>query len=196
MKQNSNSGKENMPAWIICQDLVLKIKEELKNQAIIALENEIKEGRMKINGQVMTLDPENKEEERSMFLISNLIEHRAEMIRRYSDYISKNEAKGDLKPQDIINIESIKKLMLAINKIAMLIGYSNLLGMVYNDIGMKVRQETPSKILVELSKDYPDLSELLDFVLSYKPITDAGLLSQSDKIIIKEALVQMPKENS
>ena len=151
---------------------------------------------MKINGQVLTLDPENKEEERSMFLISNLIEQHEEMIRGYSDYISKNEARSDLQPQDIINIESIKKLMLATKKIVMLMGYSNLLGMVYNDIGMKIRQETPSKILAELSKDYPDLPELLNFVLSYKPIAEAGLLSQSDESIIKDALVQISKENS
>ncbi len=195
MKQNTNNGKENMAAWIICQDLVLKIKEELKNLAITALDNEIKEGRMKVNGQVLTLDPENKEEERSMFLISNLIEQHEEMIRGYSDYISKNEARNDLKPLDILNIESIKKLMFAIKKIVMLMGYSNLLGMVYNDIGMKVRQETPSKILVELSNDYPDLPELLNFVLSYKPIAKAGLLSQSDESIIRDALAQVPKEN-
>lgn len=196
MKQNTNDGKGNMAAWIICQDLVLKIRDELKNQAIATLDNEIKEGRMKVNGQVLTLDPENKEEERSMFLISNLIEQHEEMIRGYSDYISKNEARDDLKPQDILNMESIKKLMLAMKKIVMLMGYSNLLGMVYNDIGMKVRQETPSKILVELSSDYPDLPELLNFVLSYKPIAEAGLLSQSDESIIKDALAQIPKENS
>ena len=33
MKQDSNNERENMAAWIICQDLVLKIREELKNLA-------------------------------------------------------------------------------------------------------------------------------------------------------------------
>ncbi len=195
MKQDSNTKKENMAAWIICQDIVLKMKEEFKNQAIVTLENEIKAGRMKINGQILTMDQENKEKERSMFLISNLVEHHEEMIREYSEYIAMSESRNDLKPQDVINLESIKKLMMATKKITMLMGYSNLLGMVYNDIGMKVRSETPQKLFVELSKDYPDLPELLDFALQYKPMTETRVLSGYDISVIKDALMLMPEAN-
>ena len=114
-----------VPAWILCNDLLIKLKNELANEAILAAEREIKEGRMDVKGSVITQPDQQSEGENLLFVVNNLIGERDGIHERYDPYIKElqdNPSKFDSKTAQ--RIESLRKFLLAVDEIYTLMHYS------------------------------------------------------------------------
>src|SRR5208283_2497604 len=111
-------------AWIVCEDLLVKVKTELANEAIITLQREVKEGRMKVQGSVIPKNEMQSDAERDLFVANEIAAESEKMLQSYADYIGSKESRPDkLTAEEVQKIETTKKLMMAVQEISILINY-------------------------------------------------------------------------
>ncbi len=177
-----------VPAWILCNDLLIKLKNELANEAILAAEREIKEGRMDVKGSVITQPDRQSEGENLLFVVNNLIGERDGIHERYDPYIKElqdNPSKFDSKTAQ--RIESLRKFLLAVDEIYTLMHYSGVMGAWADDASMQVREKDPSAILEKTLASGHERAEAALFVLSLKSFAKEGILSDTERRMLERA---------
>ncbi len=117
-------SNDKIAAWLICEDLLVKIKTELANEAIIILQNEVRSGRMKVDGKLVSQIEAQNDAERDLFVANEIAKESERMLTDYQHYIAQKENNPEhLRSKDVEDIEKAKKLMLAVHEITILINY-------------------------------------------------------------------------
>ena len=182
--------EEGIPAWILCEDLLVKVKTELANEAIITLQNEVKSGRMKVDGNLVTANEITSEAERDLFVVTHIASESENMLKAYSEYIIKKETEPEkLNSEDVQKIETSKKLMLAVQEISLLVGYRQVAEEWILEIEGIPTIKDPVKLLGSTIRGInDDRFEVLKFILKRKSIKEAKIFSDSEYKMMQDAL--------
>jgi hypothetical protein len=182
--------EKGIPAWILCEDLLVKVKTELANEAIITLQNEVKAGRMKVDGNLVTANEMTSEAERDLFVVTHIASESEAMLKAYSDYIIKKETSPErLNSDDVQKIENSKRLMLAVQEISLLVRYRQVAEEWILEIEGIPTIKDPVKLLGSTIRGVnDDRFEVLDFILKRKSIKEAKIFSDAEYGMIDEAL--------
>ncbi len=179
--------KDETPAWLLCQDILIRGKEELVSEAIETLDGEMKGKRMDIIGDLVTASEETGGIERKLFIINNIMEHERDIWEKYNASIDALETRPEsMSPKTVERIEELKKFLLAITQISMLMKYSRVLDQWFEDIGLHFKEKDPVKIFSDTINGEHRL-EALQFLTTSKRMAAERLFSAHELSIMKEA---------
>ncbi len=181
-------GNEGIAAWIVCEDLLVKVKAELANEAIITLQKEVKAGRMKVGGKLVSSEV-SSDDERDLFVANEIAKESETMLHDYARYIKEKESdKAKLTPDDVEKIDNAKKLMLAVEEIAMLIHYRMVTEEWILEIEEMPNIDDPAKLLAStMHGKEDDRYSVLDFMLKRKSIKDEGIFTDEERKTMEDA---------
>ncbi len=184
-----NSG---IAAWIICEDLLVKVKAELANEAIITLQKEVKAGRMKVSGNLVSTEAPS-DEERDLFVANEIAKESEAMLRGYAVYINQKESdRGNLTAEDVEKIENAKRLMLAVEEITLLINYRVVAEEWILEIEGIPQIDDPVKLLASTMHGKDDHRfAVLDFALRRKSLMEEKIFSDSERSMMEAALKEV-----
>lgn len=173
------------PAWMVCVDMLNRLKRELVTEAIDTLEREIEAGRVDIKGSLITLPDQPSEVEMKLFVIGKMIGGIDEIRHNYAKYASEIETKGEKATSaEIENFERSRKFIFAVEKISMLIHYSNMFDEWINDASMMVGTADGAKIIKETAKS-KERKELVAFVLKNRTVVDEEILTREERTMLE-----------
>jgi hypothetical protein len=179
-------GKET-PAWIVCVDLLNKAKRELVTQAMETLDGEIAAKRMDIKGSLINVPDQPSEDEMKLFVLGQVLENAESMRERYGEYIRGIHMKGaNATAQEVEGADRARLLLMAVDKMEILINYSRRLDSWINDASMKVSLRDPSDVLLETCTD-AHRKELLEFIKSNRTMLKEGTFTEKERRIMERA---------
>ncbi|MCL4389393.1 MAG: hypothetical protein M1528_01930 [Candidatus Marsarchaeota archaeon] len=182
--------EEGIAAWIICEDLLVKVKTELANEAIITLQKEVKGGRMKVDGKLVSPNEISSDAERDLFVANQIAQESENMLSTYSDYISAKEANMErITPEDVEKTENAKRLMMAVHEITILMKYRKATEEWILEIEGIPTINDPIKLLASTIHGNDDVRfEILDFALKRKAIVEEKIFSDEERKMMQGAL--------
>ena len=178
-----------IPAWIVCEDLLVKVKAELANEAIITLQNEVKAARMKIEGRLVSDAEAGNDAERDLFVANEIAAESGKMLQGYSDYIKSMEAHRDrLTSEEVERMENSKRLMLAVGEISMLMGYRAAVEEWILEIEGIPTLNDPVELLASTIRDSKDERfHILEFILNRKSLIRENIFSKEERETFRSA---------
>ncbi|MEM0154636.1 MAG: hypothetical protein QW814_02270 [Methanothrix sp.] len=181
----SDIDESRIPSWIACEDLLVKMREELIDRAIKLLNKEIEAGHIAVNGSSLFSSEANADVEEAMYLINNLIDDSGRLHKEYNEYIEKNSGKK-LSEAEAKKFGELQKFVLSVEQLNMLIEYSRVLSTWADAAGKMV----DGKSIVDILKRTIDSSELRRTVLEFFINDDECkvLLSEKETEAIKSVL--------
>lgn len=184
----NGAEQDSVPAWLVCEDMLTRTKDELILEAIDILRKEMAEGRIDIRGYVAAMPEKGKELEQDLFVISNLIGRAGEIRERYAEY-AKREGKGGISDPDVVlRGEELRKFLLSVNAIDLLMRLSRVFGMWADDVGNYSLLNNLIDVMVKSAGLDGDRLEALGFVVSSKVFADSKALSDEEMRLLKETL--------
>ena len=181
-------SKEGVPAWLMCEDILTRTKDELVLEAIDLLKAEMKAGRIDIKGYVAILPEKSQELEQDIFIVNNLIARAPEIREQYRDYLKK-EADGKITdPEMILRGEGLRKFLLSVDAIDLLMRFSRVFGVWADDVGVFSKLNDPVDVMVKTANMDSERIEALSFVLSSKTFDKNDALSNEEIQIYKDTL--------
>ncbi|MEM3839247.1 MAG: hypothetical protein QXF01_01570 [Candidatus Micrarchaeaceae archaeon] len=181
-------GNEGVPAWLLCEDMLTRVKDELVLEAIDILKKEMSEGRININGYVAVLPEKSQELEQDLFVLNNLISNANEIRQQYREYLEK-EKRGEITdPGVIARGEGLKKFLMAVDAIELLMHTSRIYGMWADDVGVYSSFADPVAIMVKSGMLDEGRTEALELVLSSKAFALSEALDIDEMQILRNTL--------
>ncbi|MDE1851748.1 MAG: hypothetical protein KGH69_03620 [Candidatus Micrarchaeota archaeon] len=171
------------PAWLLCEDILTKTKDEMILEAIDILHEQIDAKRIDIQGYVPVLMDRSEELQKDMFIINNMLANREQIRGQYSSYINK-ETKD---PALLSRIEELKRLVMAVDAIEFLMGMSHVFESWAEETGRYGTLKDPAELL-RRSMSNSQRKEALEYVLSSKKFKDNDALSEKELSLLKDVL--------
>ncbi len=181
----SDIDESRIPSWIACEDLLVKMREELIDRAIKLLNREIEAGHIAVNGSTLFSSEANADVEEAMYLINNLIDDSGRLHKEYSEYIEKNNGKK-LSDAEAKKFGELQKFVLSVEQLNMLMEYARVLSSWADAAGKMIEGKDTEDIL----RKTVDKEELRKTVLEFF-INDSEcrvLLSSKEIEAIKSVL--------
>lgn len=176
---------EDAKAWMACEDMITRLKDELILEAVDILHVELKEGHIDITGYVSLLPDKSDELQRDMYIIGNLIERENEMTQQYRPFIESMEHEKD--PKKLASIEELRKFMLSVHAISELMKMSSIAGRWADDTGKYSDSDDQVKIIVSTARMADERIEVVDFVLSSKRFLKSEALTDRELDMLRDA---------
>ncbi|MCL4388035.1 hypothetical protein M1567_02690 [Candidatus Marsarchaeota archaeon] len=181
----SDVDESRIPSWIACEDLLVKMREELIDRAIKLLNREIEAGHIAVNGSTLFSSEANADVEEAMYLINNLIDDSGRLHKEYNEYIEKNSGKK-LSEAEAKKFEELQKFVLSVEHLNMLMEYSRVLSSWADAAGKMIDGKSITDIL-ERTVDKEELRRtVLEFFMSDNECRT--LLSEKEAEAIKFVL--------
>lgn len=178
-----------IPAWLTCEEIINKIRTELITQAMDTLDEAVAAKAIEVKGSLINLPDKSSETEMKMFVIRNLIDEKEKIAEMYKSYLSDIDA-GNTTQAKLEQKERLEKFLLYVEKISVLMDYSNVIEQWIHDIGMEVSENDPSLIIKKSIAKEKLRKEILGYVLKNKTMIKEEVLDSREMEIIRKA-VQM-----
>ena len=176
---------EESPAWMVCEDLISRIKGELMHEAVELLHKEIGAGRIKVDGGLVTALEGTSEAEQDSFILGKLVAEEPMLMERYANYLS---AVGEnSEPELVARIEELKKFLLAVSHISILVRHANSFSAWFEDAGKQVKISDPSEIFHLTAIGSKERKEALEYVANSKSFSKMTAFSEKDLGTVKKA---------
>lgn len=185
-------ANDDAPAWIMCEDIITRLKEELILEAIDILHEEMKAGRIDIAGYVSLLPDKSNEMQRDMYIINNLIDRELEIMEQYRPFLGSIESETD--PVKVARIEELRKFMLSVQAISTLMRLSKVAEAWAEDTGKYSDSHDIEEIIIGTLRVAEDRVEVLDFVLSSSKFSKSEALSAQELEVLKKAREAIPRQ--
>lgn len=179
-------ASKEAPAWMACEDMITRLKDELVLEAIDILQGEIKAGRIDIKGYVSLLPDKSDEIQRYMYIINNLRMRENEIVAQYSPYLDPNFEEKD--PDKLKRIEDLKKFVLSVGAISTLMRFSDIAGGWAEDTGRHSELNDPVQILASTLRSMEERKEVLEFALSSSKFLKSESLTNEEMDILRKAM--------
>ncbi len=177
----------DVPAWMVCVDILNKAKRELVTQAMDTLDREVEAKRMDIKGSIITVPDQPSEDEMKLFVIGQVLNNAEQMREKYGGYIKEVGEKGaTATAQEVEGAERARLFLMAVEKIEILVQYSRQLDSWINDVSMKVSLADPVLVLRETLTS-SERRELLLFIRNNKTMQSEETFSKMERGIIESA---------
>ncbi len=176
---------DDAPAWMLCEDMITRLKDELTLEAIDILHEELKEGRIDISGYVSLLPDKPDEMQKDIYIINNLVQREDEIAEQYQPEIERIGIETD--PDKVERAERLGKFMLSVHAISALMGLGEIAGKWAQGIGKYSSYARVGEIISRSMGDDPARGELVDFVLSSSRFARSQALSESELDLFRKA---------
>jgi hypothetical protein len=181
------AGKESdLQAWLVCEEIFNKIKTELVTQAMDTVKEVMDSKMIDVKGSLVNLPDRASDTEMYMFLIKHMVEQRENIINNYRKYLEVGDYK-ELSPQKLEQIERLRKFLLAVDKISILMDYSNAFDGWMKDIAMEIREKDPSKIIKGTMNE--SRMELINYVLKNQVMAKEEILTDKERKFLERAVL-------
>jgi hypothetical protein len=81
-------SESDLQAWLVCEEIFNKIKTELITQAMDTVKEAIDSKMMDVKGSLINLPDKASDTELYMFLISQILEQRENIVKNYEKYLN------------------------------------------------------------------------------------------------------------
>jgi hypothetical protein len=170
---------------LVCEEIFNKIKTELITQAMDTVKEAIDSKMMDVKGSLINLPDKASDTELYMFLISQILEQRENIVKNYEKYLNGVDY-DKLSPEMLQQVGRLRKFILYIDKIAILMDYGSAFDSWMNDVAMEIREKDPSKIIRDTMND--SRIELISFVLKNQTIAKEEILTEKERKFLERAL--------
>jgi hypothetical protein len=178
-------SESDLQAWLVCEEIFNKIKTELITQAMDTVKEAIDSKMMDVKGSLINLPDKASDTELYMFLISQILEQRENIVKNYEKYLNGVDY-DKLSPEMLQQVGRLRKFILYIDKIAILMDYGSAFDSWMNDVAMEIREKDPSKIIRDTMND--SRIELISFVLKNQTIAKEEILTEKERKFLERAL--------
>ncbi len=179
--------RQDMPPWMMCQEILVKAKNELILEAMDALHREADAKRIDVKGYTIKIEGKNSEVDRDMFIINNLLAQEEAIRSRYAESIDRAEKGNETDPAVIERVNELKKFLLSLTEIHLTMKYAKVFDSWVLDIGNSARLDDAAGILSETAKKSAERIDALDFIISDRAFIKNEGLSAEEMEIVKQA---------
>jgi hypothetical protein len=183
-KQSQEQDQD--PAWMLCEDILTRIKDELILEAIDLLHVQIKEGSVSIDGYVVTLPDKSQEIARDIFVINNLLSEQNQIRETYKKYINDNQ--GAATGETVEKSEKMKRFLLFLDELSILMSYSEVFGVWITDAWQYAKLNDVSQIIANTMSNSEDRADALRFVLSSKGFAKEEIFTTGERDALSDAM--------
>ncbi len=183
---------DDAPAWMLCEDIITRLKDELILEAVDILHDEMKAGRIDITGYISLLPDKSNELQRDMYIINNLIGREPEIIEQYRPFLDSIDKEKD--PEKVARIEELKKFMMSVQAISTLMRLSNIAELWAEDTGKYSDSKDSEEIILGTVRMAVDRVEILDFVLSSTKFSKSEALTAHEMALLKKVRKAIPQQ--
>ncbi len=176
--------QEPTPAWMVCDDILTRIKDELILEAIDILHDEINAKRIVIEGYSPVVLERSEEMQRDIYLINNLMARADEISSNYSKYFNDPEA---AKEADPVQMEGLKRFLMSVSGIRFLMDMAKIFENWSADSGKYYSEKDPIAILRKTMAPGSEREKALAYILKSKKITENEALTKEELDLLKEA---------
>ena len=176
---------EEAPAWMLCEEMITRLKDELILEAIDILHEELKAGRIEISGFVPLLPDKHDELQKDMYMIGNLVQREAEIEAQYGPLV--DDASNGKDPERVARREELWKFILSVRAISTLMRLGEVAREWAQDTGQYSGQRNMNDILSRSMNKQSARCELVDFVLSSRRFCKSEALTDDEIGIIRQA---------
>jgi hypothetical protein len=179
------TANTSTPAWMVCEDIITRLKDELVLEAIDILQEEIKAGRIDIKGYVSLLPDKSDEIQRNMYIINNLRIREHEIMEQYRPYLGEI---NETDPEKLKRIEDLKKFVLSVGAISTLMRFSEVAGVWAEDTGKYTELKDQERIMISTIRGADDRIEVLEFALSSSRFLKSETLNVDEVAMLRKAV--------
>ena len=176
---------EDAPAWMLCEDMITRLKDELILEAIDLLHEELRAGRVDINGYVSPLPDRSDELQKDMYIIGNLVQREPEIEEQYGPLIE--NAMNEKDPERVASIERLGKFLLSVRAISTLMRLSETAEEWALDTGKYSRCADKMEILAKSMVEDSARRALVYFVLSSRKFAISKALTDDEMAMLRQA---------
>lgn len=180
---------KDVPAWMVCDEILTKTKDELVLEAIDILHEEIKHKRIDIKGFEPLLPDRPKELERDLFIINNIIAKIDDVRGQYKDYMNINSRNPD--PKNIERAEELGKFLNSVNAISMLMSISKIFSSWAEDTGRHAAIKSPVDIMLRTLLGNDERLEALKFTVASSTFKKNEALSDDEMDVLADTLAKV-----
>ena len=176
---------DTMPAWLVCDGILSKARDELLSQAIRTMREQVEKKRLSLEGEPVSVNEAASQQEKDMYFLEQLVQERERMEKRFAEYI---EA-ASIGEKDRARIDELQRFLLALKQIALLHRYSGVCGAWLVDAERELREPEPAMLLAgTASRVIPERKEVLAYLATNKELENERVFTDQEKSIIKKAL--------
>jgi hypothetical protein len=173
-----------IPAWLMCEDILNKIKTELITQAMDKLQEAIDSKAIEVNGSLVTVPDKPSDTEMKMFIINKLIEEHPKIMEKYKGHLSEDAEEKD--PTKVQQRERLKKFLLTVEQISNLMQYSHVFDPWMHDVAIQVLLKDPAEVIRKTINDDESRIDVLKYVLNNKKMEKEEILTKKEYKILKK----------
>ena len=180
---------DGIPAWMMCSELLIRLKDEFTLEATEVLEREIKAGRLRFTGKLITLPESAGNMERDIYIINHLLHDENEIRHRYAKYMVES-TKGAIEDAKVIErVEELKRFLMALTQISMLMRYGGALGVLANECGRFAGKSDAAEVLVLAVGGREETVEAIAFALDSGTVKREAVLTEDERQILRHAIL-------
>ncbi len=179
-------NEPGIPAWLVCEDILNRIKAELITQAMDVLQEAINSKAIEVNGSLVTLPDRPSDTDMYMFIINKLIEEKGNIIDRYRSYLSNDGINQN--PDNVQRRERLKKFLLSVEQISLLMQYSQVFNTWIHDVALQINATDPSDVIKNTLRENEPRMDVLNYVLNNKKIENEHILTEKEREILKSSI--------
>jgi hypothetical protein len=175
---------DETPAWMVCTNLLNKIKSELVTEAMEELDNQISKRNIDVKGTLITLPERPEETDMKMFIIRKLVSEVGKIRELYSDL-----AKSDSNDSKIVEQRERSRIfLLGVEKIVLLMHYESMIDSWSYDVG-KMAGLNDAVEVMKGTLENPEREELIRFVLGSNKMIEEKVLSDDERDILERTIL-------
>lgn len=173
------------PAWMVCEDIISRASAELMSEALALLRSEIKAGRIKVDGKMVTSSELTSEDERDIFVLEKLLDDEQNMRQRYENFANAVESGNETDPEVVGRLQEVKKFLLAVSQISMTVGHARTFSNWFNAAASLMKIKEPEEIIYLTAKGNAQRISALEFITSSKEFARSGVFSGTELAMLK-----------
>lgn len=175
----------DVPAWMACEDMITRLKEELILEAIDILHRELEAGNVDITGYVPALQDRPEQIQKDIYIISNLRMREAQILDQYVPLLEKNDEKD---PKKLQRIEDLRKFVMSVRAISTLMRFSDIAKDWAESTGRYSNLRDAEQILIKTMNAADEREEVLEFALSSSKFMKSDALNPEEISILRGVL--------
>ncbi len=181
-------SKEEIAPWILCQEVLVKAKNELILEAIDALHREIAANRMEVNGEIVKIEGKDNDVDKELFIISNLLQQEPKIREQYAAYI-KHAEEGQITDAGIMErVQELKKFLLSLTEIHILMSFVRVFDEWLADFSGTMDLNSLPEIIARTAKSNSSRIDALEFIIEDKAFMKNEAVSENEMEAIRTAL--------
>jgi hypothetical protein len=174
-----------MPAWLVCDGILSKARDELLSQAIRTMYEQVERKRLSLEGEPLSVNESTSQHEKDMYFLEQLLQERERMEKRFAEYIEG----ASIGEKDRARIDELQQFLLALKQISLLYTYSGVCDAWLVDAEKGLRETEPAALLASTAAlGAPERKDVLAYLASSRELEGEGIFTDQEKGIIKKAL--------